>query len=434
MSDNPTRLLVVDDEPNIRAGLRKGLQQAVDVVHTAATGEEGWQQFAQFGHEIVITDVRLPGEMDGLALLERIAQARPETCVIVITAFGSVQLAVEAMRQGAFDFITKPLDLNVIRLQVGKALKHRRLASENRSLRKRLAEMGDVPEIIGNCRATHDMLRQIRQVARSDATVLLSGESGTGKELAARAIHDLSEREGQFITVNVGALPDTLLESELFGHEKGAFTDALHRKIGRFEAAQGGTIFLDEITETSSRSQVDLLRVIEQREVQRLGSEAAIPIDVRVISATNQDIAALVQQGEFREDLFYRLNVVPICIPPLRMRRDDIPLLVDHFLHQFCTRHRTDPKRLNAEALRVLVRYNWPGNVRQLAQLHRTARRDRGRGTDSRRPAATRDPPLHFHLGWHAGPRGGTGRAQRHPGRPGRLRLPSRTNGQDAGR
>ena len=367
MNDTAYKLLIVDDEPNIRTGLCKGLQGEAEFVETAADGEEGLQKFQQQGHDVVITDVRLPGDLDGLGLLKQICDKRPETSVIVITAFGSVEMAVEAMRQGAFDFVTKPVDLNVIRLQVRKALEHRRLTLENRALRERLVDAGEVPEIIGNCRATLDLLREIRQVAGSDATVLLSGESGTGKELAARAIHHLSDRSGQsFVSVNLGALPDTLLESELFGYEKGAFTGAQHQKVGRFEAASGGTIFLDEITETSPRSQVDLLRVLEQREIQRLGGDKTIPVDVRVVSATNQDIANLVSEGLFREDVYYRLNVVPIRVPALRERRDDIPILVEHFLDHFCQRHRRTPKHLTPDALRVLMDHNWPGNIRQL--------------------------------------------------------------------
>jgi two-component system NtrC family response regulator len=221
--------------------------------------------------------------------------------------------------------------------------------------------------MIGTCAAMQDVLQQIRQVAQTDATVLILGESGTGKELTARAIHQLSDRRSQpFITMNLGALPDTLLESELFGHEKGAFTDARRDKQGRFEAANGGTIFLDEITEMSPKSQVDLLRVLEQREIQRLGGNSVIPVDVRIVSATNKDIGLLVESGEFREDLYYRLNVVPIRMPPLRDRKDDIPLLVDHYMRLFCDRHGRQHKELTTEAMRALVAHSWPGNIRQL--------------------------------------------------------------------
>jgi len=367
MNEDEAKILIVDDEPNLRAGLCQALEQEVPHLDVAETGDEGLQKFIEAHHDVVITDVRLPGALNGMELLGRICDRRPETCVIVITAYGSVEMAVEAMKQGAFDFVTKPVDLNVIRMQIRKALEHRRLTRENRTLRERLALASKTPEIIGNSRAIHELLRQIHQVARSDATVLLQGESGTGKELAARAIHQMSERREQpFVTVHLGALPDTLLESELFGHEKGAFTGAQHHKIGHFEAAVGGTIFLDEVTETSPRSQVDLLRVLEQREVQRLGGRHLIPVDVRVISASNQSIAQLVGRREFREDLFYRLNVVPILVPPLRERREDIPILVEHFLDRFCLRHHRPPKRLTPDAMNVLIHHNWPGNVRHL--------------------------------------------------------------------
>jgi two-component system NtrC family response regulator len=333
----------------------------------ASDGAEGLARFQKTGHQIVITDLRLPGDIDGLDIVRQVHDSHPETLVIVITAYGTVETAVEAMRGGAFDFVTKPVDLNVIRHQVRKAAEHYQLIAENRRLRERLAEAGELPEIVGNCAATQEVLRQVRQIAHSDATVLILGESGTGKELTAHAIHQLSPRsEKPFVTINLGALPDTLLESELFGHEKGAFTDARRQRTGQFEAAHGGTIFLDEITETSPKSQVDLLRVLEEHRFRRLGGEDVISVDVRVISATNKDIEQIVRDGEFREDLFYRLNVVPLRLPPLRDRREDIPLLVEHFLAQFCARHGRDTKRMAADAMRLLVEHNWPGNIRQL--------------------------------------------------------------------
>ena len=368
-SDLP-RVLIIDDEPNIRSGLAKGLRSIASQMDTAGNGEEGLRKFEPFSHEIVITDLRLPGEIDGLEVLKRIHQNRSETCVIVMTAYGSVETAVEAMRRGAFDFVTKPVDLNVMRYHVVRATEDRRLRTENRQLRDRLAEVGETPEIIGTCAATRDVLRQIRQVAQTDATVLILGESGTGKELTARAIHQLSPRRDEpFVTVNLGALPETLLESELFGYEKGAFTDARRQKLGCFEAANGGTLFLDEITETSPKSQIDLLRVLEQREVRRLGGDDLIPVDVRIISATNADVELLVAERTFREDLYYRLNVVPVKLPPLRDRTDDIPLLVEHFLAHFCERHRRNVMRFSVEAMRLMTMHRWPGNIRQLKNL-----------------------------------------------------------------
>ena len=257
METTPLTILVIDDEPNIRTGLSKGLSSKTSVVDTAADATEGLSKFEETAHDIVITDLRLPGDFDGLEIVKRVHVKRPETVIIMITAFGTVETAVEAMRNGAYDFITKPIDLNVIRHQIHKAEDHLRLVNENRALRERLADFGETPEIIGKCAATQDVLRQIKQVANTDATVLILGESGTGKELTARAIHQLSPRANQpFVTVNLGALPDTLLESALFGHEKGAFTGADRRRIGYFEAAAKGTIFLDEITETTPKSQV----------------------------------------------------------------------------------------------------------------------------------------------------------------------------------
>jgi two-component system NtrC family response regulator len=362
--------LIIDDEPNIRAGLAKGLAGEASQVDIAKDAAEGLATFDRAGHDIVITDLRLPGEADGLSVVRQVKERRPETLVMVITAYGTVETAVEAMRCGAFDFVTKPVDLNMIRLQVRKAAEHRRLVEENRLLRERLVDSGDDFTIVGNCAATQDVLRQIRQVAETDATVLLQGESGTGKELIARAIHRLSARsEGAFIAVNLGALPESLLESELFGHEKGAFTGANRRRLGCFEQAYGGTLFLDEITETSPKSQVDLLRVIEMQEFRRLGGEEMIPADARIVSATNKDVGQLVDRGDFREDLYYRLNVIPVTVPPLRERREDIPLLVEHFLRHFCHRHQRSTKQAAAEVMRVLITHSWPGNVRQLRNM-----------------------------------------------------------------
>jgi DNA-binding NtrC family response regulator len=370
MNDGEFKILIVDDEPNIRSGLCKGLQGLADRVDVASHGEDGLEKFARTAYDLVITDLRLPGSVDGLGLLSLIHDQAPDTVVIVITAFGSVETAVEAMRRGAFDFVTKPVDLNMIRQQVRKAWEHCRLKKENRLLREQLEGEGEIPEMVGNCAATRDVLRQIRQVASTDATVLLSGESGTGKELAARAIHQLSPRKDQpFVAVHLGALPDTLLESELFGYEKGAFTGAQGRKTGRFEAANGGTVFLDEITEMSAKSQVDLLRVLEQREIRRLGGEDVIPLDLRVISATNKDLDRLVADGAFREDIYYRLNVVPIRIPPLRRRREDVPVLVDLFLTRFCRQHDRRRKQLAPDAMEVMQAYAWPGNIRQLRNV-----------------------------------------------------------------
>lgn len=367
MNDRNFRILIVDDEPNIRAGIAKALADEADEVTTMNDGTEALALFRRSPHDLVITDLKMPGAVSGMDLIKGIKHERPETLILVITAHGSVATAVEAMRQGAHDFISKPVDIGMLRLQVRNAYEHHRLLEENRQLRDRLAAAGEFPEMIGHSAAMRDVFDLIRQVADTDVTALILGESGTGKELVARAIHNLSVRKDRpFIAANIGALPESLIESELFGYEKGAFTGAHRRKPGWFEMAQGGTLFLDEIGEMPPKTQVDLLRVLEQREVRRLGGEEVIPVDVRVLTATHRDIASLAADGRFREDLFYRLNVVPLRVPPLRERRDDIPLLVEHFLVQAQERHRKEPKQVAGAAMKILCSYPWPGNVRQL--------------------------------------------------------------------
>jgi len=368
--DEEFHILIVDDEPNIRSGLAKGLEKEADRIETAASVNEAIDKFDAGNFQLVIVDVRLPGDRNGLDLISLVQKRRPGTTVIVITAHGTVETAVDAMRRGAFDFIAKPVDLKMIRQQVTRALEHHRLQAENRHLRDQLAKAGEVSGIIGNSRILNELLTQIRQVANTDATVLIHGESGTGKELIARAIHDLSDRStGPFVAVNLGAYPESLLESELFGHERGSFTGASRQKPGCFEQANGGTLFLDEITEVPAKSQVDLLRVLESGQFARVGGEEMLMSDGRIISATNRDVEQLVADGTFREDLYYRLNIVPIEVPPLRQRRDDIPLLVDHFLKHFCLRHRRPAITIDPEAMKVLVAANWPGNVRQLRNV-----------------------------------------------------------------
>jgi two-component system response regulator AtoC len=367
MSDRNFRILVVDDEPNIRSGLAKGLASEADEVAVAKDGTEALAVFRQSHHHLVITDLKMPGTVSGLELVKQIKHERPETVILVITAHGSVETAVEAMRLGAHDYISKPVDLSMVRLLVRNAYEHHRLVAENRQLRDRLAAAGEFPETIGHSAAIREVFELIRQVADTNVTVLIRGESGTGKELVARAIHNLSARKDRpFVAANIGALPESLIESELFGYEKGAFTGAHRRKPGWFEIAQGGTLFLDEVGEMPPKTQVDLLRVLEQREVRRLGGEELIPLDVRLVAATHRDTDALVAEGQFREDLYYRLNVVPLRVPPLRERRDDIPLLVQHFLRQAQERYRKDAKQVAGEAMRRLCDYPWPGNVRQL--------------------------------------------------------------------
>lgn len=364
------RILIVDDEPNIRSGLAKGLTNEATAIATADNADQALKLFQESDHQLVIVDVRLNCGVNGIELMRQLLLARPQTAVIVITAHGTVETAVEAMRAGAFDFIAKPLDLNLVRQQVRRAKEHCLLQKENRQLRGQLANAGEISNIIGNCTAMQEVFHQIRQVASTDATVMIHGESGTGKELIARALHNLSDRSaGPFLAVNLGAMPETLLESELFGHEKGSFSGAMRQKPGCFEQADGGTLFLDEVTEMSTKSQVDLLRVLETRQLTRVGGEQILQTNVRVLSATNKSVQALIDDGSFREDLYYRLNVVPIQVPSLRDRREDIPLLVEHFLRHFCERHNRTYREVAPDAMQILMNAPWPGNVRQLRNM-----------------------------------------------------------------
>jgi two-component system NtrC family response regulator len=298
VSERNFQILIVDDEPNIRTGLAQALPAEADRIDVAGDGSEALALFGQHQHHLVITDLKMPGAISGLDLVRQMKHHRPETLLLVITAHGSVETAVEAMRLGAHDYISKPLDLALLRLQVRNAFERHRLAEENRQLRQRLAALGEFPEMIGQSAAMREVQDLIRQVADTDVTVLIQGESGTGKELVARALHNLSSRkERPFLAASIGALPDSLIESELFGHEKGAFTGATRQKPGCFEMAQGGTLFLDEVSEMPARTQVDLLRVLEQREVRRLGGEEVIALDVRLLAATHRDMETLVAEG-----------------------------------------------------------------------------------------------------------------------------------------
>jgi two-component system response regulator AtoC len=372
MSAEPFRILVVDDEPNIRAGLARGLADPLYEVETAADPAAAVVLLHKKPAHLVITDLKMPGPFSGLDLVRLIKQSRPGTLISVITAFGSIETAVEAMRQGAHDYIVKPVDLDLLRLQVRNAYEHHRLSEENHELRRRLAAHGDLPELIGQSPAMDTLVARLRQVAETDVTVLIQGESGAGKELVARAIHRLSPRQAApFVAVNIGALPESLSESELFGYEKGAFSGALRQKPGWFEMAEGGTLFLDEVGEMLAKTQVDLLRVLEQREVRRLGGEQLVPVDVRLLVATHQNVEELVARGRLRQDLYYRLNVVPLHVPPLRERRTDIPLLVEHFIEWARDRHRPgeEPKKVAGDAMRLLCDHSWPGNVRQVRNL-----------------------------------------------------------------
>ena len=362
-------ILVVDDEVNIRGALVTMLEKKGHQVRGVATAEEGLEHMETTPAELVITDLRMPG-IGGMEFLRRLKDTWPDTEVVVMTAYGSIDTAVEAMRLGAYDYLTKPIDRDRFPIVVDKALERHVLATENKQLRDRLETRTRFDQMVGESEPLQRVYNLVEMVAASDVTVLLTGETGTGKELVARAIHQKSPRANSpFITVNCGALPENLFESELFGYEKGAFTGAMFTKMGRFELAEGGTILLDEVGELSLKSQVDFLRVLETKEFRRLGGTKVIRVDTRIIAATNRNLVEAVKQGDFREDLYYRLNVVPIHLPPLRERGDDSPLLVERFLLEFASQHHREPKDVSREAMRLLRLYAWPGNIRQLRNL-----------------------------------------------------------------
>ncbi|MGB4442558.1 MAG: sigma-54 dependent transcriptional regulator [Coriobacteriia bacterium] len=356
------RVLIADDEKNMRWVLSQALESEGYEVIEAADGKEALSAVADQAPDILILDHKMPAP-DGMEVLRRIRAKGHRFPVIMLTAHGNVQTAVEAMKAGASEYLTKPFDLDELRLSIAKALQMSALAAEVDRLREELDRDWDVDGIVATDPVMLDMLETVKKVGATSATVMLYGESGTGKELVARAIHRLSARGTKpFISISAGALPETLLESELFGYEKGAFTGAVTAKPGRFEMANGGTLFLDEIGDVSPAVQVKLLRVLQERTFERLGGTRSIEVDVRVISATNRDLQQLIADGTFREDLYYRLNVVPLTIPPLRKRPADIPLLVAHFLEKFGAGKRT----MTASAMEALVSYQWPGNVREL--------------------------------------------------------------------
>ena len=365
MSDKPV-ILVVDDDKNTRDGLQRALQRhyAVKTVESA----EAALAFLAGGApvDVMLSDLRMPGS-DGLVLLRRVHAQFPQTVCILLTAYGSVETAVEAMKQGAYDFLTKPVNLDHLDLLVARALKSRDLEKKVETLESQLNEKFGMENIIGESDAMQQVFEIIRQTAPTQASVLIQGPSGTGKELVAQAIHRLSTRaQGPFVAVHCAALSSTLLESELFGHEKGAFTGATGQRKGRFELADGGTLFLDEVSEVDPSIQVKLLRVLEERTFERVGGEETIETDIRVIAATNRDLREYVRQGKFREDLFFRLNVVDIMLPSLAERTDDIPLLAGRFLKEYAEKNGKRIDGFSPDALNLLAAYAWPGNVREL--------------------------------------------------------------------
>jgi two-component system response regulator HydG len=363
------RVLVVDDDAPHRQMLEAVLTAEGYILHQATGGEEAVIAVEERFYDVVLMDVRM-GKVGGIEALKRIKERSPGIPIIIMTAYASVGTAVEALKSGAYDYLTKPLDIEELKILVAKALRHRELEQENVYLKERLRDRFDFANIIGRSPSMTELLETVALVAPSEATVLIVGESGTGKEIIANAVHQNSPRcERPFIKVNCAALPEAILESELFGHEKGAFTGALAKKQGRFQLAHTGSVFLDEIGEMAPATQAKILRVLQEREFEPLGSTQTVKVDTRVIVATNKDLEEEIQQGHFREDLYYRLNVVRLKVPPLRERREDIPLLADFFLKRYAEKNRRLIKGFTPKAMDLLMRHTWPGNVRELENV-----------------------------------------------------------------
>jgi two-component system, NtrC family, response regulator HydG len=359
-------IMVVDDDQAHRTMLRTLLKGWGHAVTEADDGQAAVDLVARAAFDLILMDIRMV-KVSGLEALPLIRELNPAIPILIMTAYSSVDTAVAALKAGAYDYLTKPLDFDKLKLTIERAMEHQQLKSENRQLKEALGLRFDQGHIIGQSPAMVRLLETAAQVAVSEATVMICGESGTGKELVAGVIHyNSARRKGPFVKINCAALTETLLESELFGHEKGAFTGAERRREGKFVQAHGGTLFLDEVSEMPIAMQVKLLRVLQEREVTRVGGEAVIPVDVRLVVATNKHIPDLIREGGFREDLYYRLNVVNLDLPPLRERRGDIPLLAQHFLTHFCRRNAKEIRGFSPQAMAVLGRYHWPGNVREL--------------------------------------------------------------------
>ena len=365
------RILVVDDESNLREMTRLMLKRVGWEVSTAASGEQAVEllQAADESFDVVLTDLKMPG-LSGLDVLNASQEVDASTQLVVMTAYASAETAVSAMKQGAYDYIEKPFKKDALTVLLQKALEKRQLLQENQSLKRNLARRTKLGKMVGRSAKMREIYDMIERVAPTRTNILITGESGTGKELVARAVHEHSTRsKGPFVPINCGAIPESLIESELFGHVKGAFTGAHKDKLGLFEAANGGTLFLDEVGELPKNTQVKLLRVLQERKIQRIGAVDQKAIDVRVVAATNRDLLEEVQSRRFREDLFYRLNVIHLFVPPLRDRGEDIPLLAQHFLQQFCEEQGRELKGIGAEALDILLAYTYPGNVRELENI-----------------------------------------------------------------
>lgn len=369
MSVGREQILVIDDEEALRQSIVEILTVDGFDVDGAATAEEAHERLSQTAYDVLITDYNLPGK-SGVELLEETLGRYPETVGIVITGYGTIETAVQAIKKGAYNYLTKPFKLVELSIMVRKGLKERTLRFENQYLRSQLKSKYAFDNIVGTGRSMARTFELIQAVAGLTSTILIQGETGTGKELIAKAIHFNSPRKDQkMVSINCGAIPENLLESELFGHIKGAFTGAVQSRIGKFEQASNGTLFLDEIGSMPPALQVKLLRVLQEREFERVGDNNSIKVDVRIIAATSSNLEQMVKDGAFREDLYYRLNVIPIHLPPLRERREDIPLLIQRFISQFCERHKLELKTVSPEVMKALMSYEWPGNIRQLENI-----------------------------------------------------------------
>jgi len=370
MAENAKHLLLVDDEAPLREAIAERLGDHGFVVEQAASGEDALARLSEFAFDVIITDLRLPG-VDGRAVLDAALERYPDIIAIIITGFGTVKDAVNAIKQGAADFVTKPFQFDALLHVLNSALEQRRLRSENAYLRSQLEDRYRIDGLVGRSVVMRNLFQLLETVAATSSTILITGETGTGKELAARAIHHNSPRRAnRFVALNCSAIPETLLEAELFGHVRGAFTGAVGTRQGKLEQAHKGTLFLDEVATMSPALQAKLLRVLQEREFERVGDSHTVKIDVRIIAATHADLSRMVADGTFREDLYYRLNVIPVQLPPLRERREDIPLLVQHFLQRLGA-EQVPPRTvtMSQEALRRMMAYSWPGNVRQLENI-----------------------------------------------------------------
>jgi len=366
---NTLSILIIDDEETQLNSLKSFLSRRKFEVFTAANGKLGFEVVQKQMIDLVLTDYRMP-DWNGLVVLQKIKEFNPEVDVVVITAFGNIEDAVEIMKAGAYDYLSKPIDLDELENLITRVKEKRQLTAENRSLKEQLRERFKFDAIVSQSGEMEAVLNDAARVATSKASVLIRGESGTGKELVARAIHFTSPRKEQpFVVVNVAALSENLIESELFGHDKGAFTGANQQRTGRFEQANSGTLFIDEVGEIPPQAQVKLLRAIQFGQIERLGGTQTIDADVRIVAATHRDLEGMIRKGEFREDLYYRLNVVPIWIPPLRQRKIDIPALVDHFIQKYAKENQKEIKGISREALDQLMKFDYPGNVRELENL-----------------------------------------------------------------